>query len=155
MNISCKCMISPRYLHFIGTEFSCKKIDFVNVCIECGGSGGNYGNINHTQICKYNQCQHDGSNKSRNIEHELIYGMWGSKQPTSEIRKYHLTCVYTRKNEIETIIKKMSDYIMIKVFAIINIKTGLLLNLIEEPKNYINNYTEIIKWIRILGNKSN
>ena len=146
--MECNCHICPRYLKLS----SYKKKDFVNVCIECGGMGGNVGNMNHREDCKYYKCIHQGYNIK--IKHVNQYNLWNRStwsydQPTQIIRDYHIQCMETRKDEIELIRRKMARNIMFKVSVIIEIKTGLKMNPYVMFKGFDSD-TFIKKWNRIL-----
>mgnify|MGYP001176340449 CR=1 FL=1 len=155
--MSCKCEISPRHLK-LGDWFS-HKTDFVNVCLECGGRGGIAGNVNHLPECKYGLCFHDGRFhvKYSSFVHEhddglnTTYGGWSKHQPTANIRNYHLECMKTRKDEIELARRKMSRNNMLKVYALIQVKTGTNLNLYVGDNGYFDSDKYIQKWIQILS----
>ncbi len=175
---NCLCHISPRNLHssFVENDhvflFNTKK-DFINVCIECGGSGGSVGNVNHRENCMYSGCLHDGVRYSKGINiygeyseeyiqslnfisideqinHRNSYGRWDYNQPTENIRNYHIKCMGTRKDEIELIRRKMARNLMFKTFALIQIKTGKDINLSSNEKWYFDGDNYIKKWVNIL-----
>lgn len=155
--MNCECRISPRYLKSV-TRFS-HRIDFVNVCQECKRGGGCVGNVNHLPNCKYVLCFHDGrfyANYSSFIsepEDELnrTHGGWSQEQPNARTRAYHLECMNTRKDEIELMRRKMSRNNMLKVCALIQVKTGIHLNLYTGDNGCFNSDKYIEKWVRILS----
>ena len=160
----CVCTICPRYLYTSSSEWFCQKIDFVNVCLECGGLGGSIGNMNHRDKCKYNGCLHQGRpvyvrdpDTGINQYSDTIssYATWGLNQPNSITREYHLKCMQTRKDEIELARRKMARNVILKVFAIIQIKTGVLFNSTQQENWFFNSNSYIEKWINILSKKSN
>ena len=179
---NCVCHICPRNLNSCLIEnnervltFNTTK-DFINVCIECGGTGGSVGNVNHRENCMYSGCVHDGIRYTRGINvydeysleymqslyyfsmdqqvnHRNSYGRWDYNQPRDNIRNYHIKCMETRKDEIELARRKMARNILFKISAILQIKTGIYIN----PYCYfegIDSEKFINKWVHIL-NKSN
>tara|TARA_Y100000816_G_C25979631_1_gene511428 strand:- start:20 stop:487 length:468 start_codon:yes stop_codon:yes gene_type:complete len=155
--MACKCEISPRYLK-LGEWFS-HKTDFINVCLECKGRGGCVGNVNHLPECKYALCFHDGrfhvkySSYIYETEDTLntTYGGWSKNQPTAKTRNYHIECMKTRKDEIELMRRKMSRNNMLKVCALIQVKTGMHLNVYTGDYGRFNSEKYIQKWVRILS----
>lgn len=158
--MECKCHICPRYLNISSSEWFGYKKDFVNVCIECGGMGGNVGNMNHLRDCKYYNCYHEGYRiKYKNNDTGLTeysnaicgWATWSYDQPTRIIRDYHIRCMETRKDEIELARRKMARNVMFKVCAIIEIKTGKKINPYVIFKGF-DSEAYIKKWNNILSN---
>ena len=177
---SCVCHICPRNLRssLIQDEenfvfFNTKK-DFINVCIECGGSGGSVGNVNHRANCMYAGCLHDGIRYTKinnydeysdeyiqslsylsideQVNHRNSYGRWDYNQPSENIRNYHIKCMETRKDEIELARRKMARNVLFKMSAILQIKTGVYINPYchfdgKNSEKFIN------KWVKILNRK--
>jgi len=122
----------------VGEKFN----DFVNICLECAGTGGNAGNIFHAETCEFQDCQH--TTIRRQSLDNSNGGFWGLTQPNVLTREKHQLFMKTKKDEIELARRKMMRNLTYKMYALLEIKTGVSLDQSIKTK----------KWLKIITGKT-
>ena len=133
--MNCKCYAKPRTLIIKNNKID----DFVNTCINCGGSGGNLGNVCHNYNCKFLNCIHgQGSFNLYNSQYieeadnttNSPYYRWTIYQPSFNVRTKHIKFREMLSDHLNEKIKLIYyNKLIKKVKQIIYLKTKVYIDL--------------------------